>query len=331
MNLTYGIEEEVFILQREKPSLESLYYLASLLWKDGYFNYFHTAHNFSHLSDLSSGLMGGVEVSTEICYDVDSLLEALIARRRQLADVSSGLIVPVGHLFDGNSPTRTCGMHIHVGNLADMDRAYHNLAHFLPLLLLITASSPCVDGTYFGSSYRIHSCPFIGPLTGDRWYRFQDIILSRRLKTLEVRVFDPVWDISRIRKLMEIVQTIVELPEKEEMQFDFSFYGLARREAATVGYGEFTGRLFNQLREFCDVSEDLFKMTPSDMMHDYYRENGQQATFSALDNAYRSGVFEPANSDGNRPSAVKIAAGIVGYFVPKLPYTFWKTCRELGL
>ncbi len=327
-NLTYGIEEEVFIVQRGKPSLESLFYLASLLWRKGQFNYFHTGYNFSHLPDLSTGLMGGVEVSTEVCSDVDSLMRALIRRRKELAEVSSGLIVPVGHMFDGNSPTRTCGMHVHIGNLPDMETAYRNLAHFLPLLLLVTASSPCADGRYFGCSYRIHSCPFIGPLTGDPWHRFQDIIVSRRLKTLEVRIFDPVWDLSRIRTLVGVIQSIVRLGH--DVGFDLSFYRLARREAVTTGYGELTGKLFNQLTQFCSVPQDLFETTSSDIVHDYYRENGQQSTLSALDNAYRNGRFEPAKFDGSLPNPAKIAVGIAGYFIPKLPYTLWKTCREMG-
>jgi hypothetical protein len=65
-------------------------------------------------------------------------------------------------------------------------------------------------------------------------------------------------------------------------------------------------------------------------VHDYYRENGQQSTLSALDNGYRNGRFEPAGSDGSFPNPAKIAVGIAGYFIPKLPYTLWKSCREMG-
>ncbi len=326
--MTYGIEEEVFIVQGGKPSLESLFYLASLLRSRGYFNYFHTASNFSHLSDLHTGLMAGVEVSTEVCHDINSLMEALLQRRRELADVSTGLIIPVGHLFDGDSPTKTCGMHIHIGGLADVKKRYHNLAHFLPLLSLLTANSPYMNGKYFGCSYRIHSCPFIGSLRDDPWYRFQDMIISRRLKTLELRIFDPVWDMFRIRKLLEIIEEIIQI--EEDISVDPSFYKSARMEAATSGYGKFTGELFDRLEQFCDISEDLFKVTPSDVVNGFYRENGEKATFSALDNAYRNGIFEPSGSDGHQPSITKIGIGFVGYFLPRLPYIAWKACREIG-
>jgi hypothetical protein len=326
--MTYGIEEEVFIVQGEKASLESLYYLASLLKKRSYFNYFHTASNFSHSHDLRTGLMGGVEISTEVCHDIDSLMEALMRRRRELANVSSGLIVPVGHLFDEDCPTKTCGMHIHIGSLRDIKKAYRNLAHFLPLLSLLTANSPFMNGEHFGCSYRMHSSPFIGPLRDDPWYRFQDIIISRRLRTLEMRVFDPVWDVFRIRKLLEIVEEIIQI--KHDVSFEPSFYISARREAATSGYGKFTKELFNGLREFCDVEEDLFDVTPSDILSDYYRKNGQKATFSALNNGYRNGIFEAVDSPEHQPSIMKIGLGFIGYFIPRLPYTVWKTCREIG-
>jgi len=326
--MTYGIEEEVFIVKSGKPSLESLFYLTLLLWRRGYSNYFRTASNFSHMPDLRGGLMGGVEISTEVCCDVDSLLGALVRRRKELAEVSSGLIVPMGHLFNEDAPTKTCGMHVHIGGLADIERAYNNLAHFLPLLALLTANSPCADGKYFGCSYRIHSCPFIGPLKNNPSYRFQDIIISKRLKTLEVRIFDATWDISRIKKLLEIIEVIVRI--EKDIDFVPSFYAAARMEAAMSGYGKFTDELFNQLSGFCDISQDLFRLTPSGMLYDYYEKNGLNATLAALDNAYRTGKFEAVGFHEEKPSIAKIGIGIIGYFIPKLPYTVWKACREMG-
>ena len=324
--MTYGIEEEVFIVKNGKPSLESLFYLASLLWNRGYFNYFHTASNFSHIPDLHTGLMGGVEISTEVCHDIDSLAGALLRRRKELADVSSGKIIPIGHLFGENSPTKTCGMHVHVGDIPDIKRAYCNLAHFLPLLALITANSPYAGGRYFGCSYRMHSCPFIGPLRGDPLYRFQDIIISRRLGTLEIRVFDTTWDIARIKRLLKIIEEIVQVREK--IDFSPSFYESARKEASTMGYGELTDRLFKKLSQFCDVPQSLFKLTPGHMVYNHCREKGWEATFSALDNAYRTGVFEAVDFEEQDPNVVKIGIGFVGYYVLKFPYTVWKVFRE---
>jgi hypothetical protein len=326
----YGIEEEVYLVQRGKPSLESFYCLASLLWKKGFFNYSHTAVNLSHASDIKTGIMGGIEVSTEICAGAVEAVEALKRRRKELSGAAdSGLIVPMGSLADIEAPTKTCGMHIHIGGVRDADRVYTNIARFLPLLMLLTASSPCVNGERYGSSYRAGKCPFIGPLNGNRLYRFQDIIVSRRLKTIEVRIFDAVWDIERIEKLMEILDAVVKTDR--DFVCDPCFYREARHESASLGYGDRTRALFEELSGIIPLEEELFINTPSDFIYDYILRNGRDRAYSAIDNCYRRGVFEPGESDGRAPNPIKIGIGLCGYYVPRIPYSVWKTCRELGL
>lgn len=326
----YGIEEEVYLVHRGKPSLESFYCLASLLWKKGFFNYAHTAVNLSHASDIKTGIMGGIEVSTEICGDAASAAGALARRRGELSEAAdSGLIIPMGSLADIEAPTKTCGMHIHVGGLDSIDRAYTNIARFLPLLMLLTASSPCVNGRRYGNSYRAGKCPFIGPLNGNRLDRFQDIIVSRRLKTIEIRIFDTVWDMDRIKILMEILDKIVKIDKR--LDYNPAFYREAREESVSSGYGERTAELYRELNGFFSCREELFKDTPSDFIYDYIKANGRDAAYSALDNCYRNRVFEPASTDGQAPSPFKIGIGLAGYFVPKIPYSVWKTCRELGV
>ncbi|MCD5401546.1 hypothetical protein LR013_02990, partial [candidate division NPL-UPA2 bacterium] len=195
--VTYGIEEEVFVVEPVRPSLKSLYYLSQLLWRRPGFNYFHTAPNLAHFPDIKTGIMAGIELATGIRPDIRSLQQELIQRRQELASVCQGLILPLGHLLDHKSSSRTCALHIHIGNPPHRGKAYLNLAHFLPLLSLLTINSPCAGSRYFGQSYRIFRSPFIGPLKQDPWYRFQDIIISRRLKTIEIRIFDSTWDLER--------------------------------------------------------------------------------------------------------------------------------------
>ncbi len=329
-SVQYGIEEEVYLVQRGKPSLESFYCLASLLWKKGFFNYCHTAANLAHASDIRTGVMGAIEVSTEVCGGIYQALEALKRRRGDLAGCAgSGLIVPMGSLADAGAPTKTCGMHVHIGGDVSIDRVYFNLAYFLPLLMLVTASSPFVNGKRRGISYRVGNCPFIGPLNGNRMYRFQDLILSRRLKTLEIRIFDSVWDMARIRRLMELIDAVVNI--KSCFDYDPEFYARARTEASGAGYGEITREIYLNLSKHVDCEEKLFSDTPSDFIYDYIKFNGKDAAYSALDNCYRTGVFAPANADGRMPNPLKIGIGLAGYYVPKLPYSIWKTCRELGV
>jgi len=326
--VTYGIEEEVFVVEPVRPSIKSLYYLSRLLRRRPGFNYFHTSSNFAHFPDIKMGLMAGIEIATGIASDVHSVKQELIQRRQELAEVCQGLILPLGHLLNDKSPSRTCALHIHIGNAPHRDRAYRNLAHFLPLLSLLTINSPCAGGRYFGQSYRIFKSPFIGPLRGDFRYRFQDIIVSRRLKTIEIRIFDSAWDLERIGILLEAIDRIVKL--KEELNFDANLYRRMRGKTATTGYDDYTRNLHHQLNEFYPLPEMLFRETVSDRVRHCYRKNGLLMTYTALDNAYRTGVFEPREAPDYPRRLLPILSGIAGYYIPRLPYTIWKTLREIG-
>lgn len=326
--VTYGIEEEVFVVEPLRPSLKSLYYLQQLLWQRPGFNYFHTAPNLAHLPDTKTGIMSGIELATGISPDIRSLKQELIRRRQELGQVCEGLILPLGHLLNYKSPSRTCALHIHIGNSPYRSRAYLNLAYFLPLLALFTVNSPCAGGRYFGQSYRIFQSPFIGPLKEDPWYRFQDIIISRRLKTIEIRIFDSTWDLERLGVLLEAIDRIVNF--KEELKFDARLYRRRRGKIATGGYDDYTKNLYRQLNEFYPLSEKFFLDTASDRVYHCYQKNGLLMTYTALDNAYRTGVFEPREAPDCPRGLLPILAGVAGYYIPRLPYTLWKVWREIG-
>ena len=51
-------------------------------------------------------------------------------------------------------------------------------------------------------------------------------------------------------------------------------------------------------------------------------------TYSALDSAWRGGAFEPREVPPMRSSAIRAAAGLAGYYVPKFPYVTWKFLKE---
>ncbi|HHY46880.1 MAG TPA: hypothetical protein GX506_06220 [Firmicutes bacterium] len=319
-----GLEEEVFVTEPVLPSLSSLYYLARLLWRNPAYYYTHSASNFARGRDLRQAVMSGIEVSTGVHSSVDSLMEDLSARRRELASVTDGLILPIGHLFDLEAPTNTCGLHIHIGPVPEREteRIYSNLAHFLPLLALLTVSSPLARGRYFGQSFRIAKSYAIGPLRKeDKRYRFQDMIISRRLGTIELRIFDPVWDLERIRVLIKCIEAIL----RTDRRFDWNedSYRHCRRVAAEAGYnGNGPGHerdaahasdrdpgqqhdpgrapdqdmimlssLYSELSEFCDVDERLFRHTASDELYEFWKAHGTLKTYIAIDNAYRNGVF----------------------------------------
>ena len=324
---TFGIEEEVFITEPERPTLRSLYYLAKLLARNPGFYYTHSAHNFARGKDLKQGMMSGVEISTGMHEDVDELLTDLQRRREDLARVASGLIVPVGHLLNYDTPTNTCALHVHVSGVADKQRVYRNLIHFLPVLPLFTINSPMVAGQYFGQSYRMAKSWAIGPIREDPIVRFQDVILSKRLGTVELRACDACWGMERIRLLMKAVEAIAELDE--DLDPNIERYNALRDGIARNGLIEETVPIAEELASLAGFSIDALTRTASDELWEAYQSSGLVGAYSALDNAYRDGVFESRPVEQKQGS--DIAAGIVGfaaYFVPRLPYYALKGILE---
>lgn len=323
---TFGLEEEVFVVEPEKPSLKSLYYLSKLMWKDPGRHYRLTASNFSRGPDVKHGLMSGVEVATRVHSDSSGLLDDLVARRRELAQVSEGLIAPIGHLINLSTPTNVCALQMHVGGVPDIELAYANLAYFLPVLTLITINAPYAGGVYTGQSFRMAHGFAIGKLKEDPRDRFQDIIITKRLGTVELRVLDPVWDIERVAVLARAVEAIAKLDTR--LPFDRQRYNEVRVRVAVEGYVEEVVPLYNELSSIADVPEEMLKRTASDEIRDFCEEFGYQATYTALDNGYRNGVFEQGPVPKNKAAALKSMAGLAGYYVPKLPYVIWKYLKE---
>lgn len=325
---TYGIEEEVFVTEPSLPSLRSLYYLAQLLRKDFYRNYFYTHANLAHLPDINTGLMTGVEIITRAFQSIEELLSELRSRREEFSSVCEGLIIPMGHLINLRSRSKVSGLHIHISGVKNKDIAYENLAYFLPLLSLMTVSSPYFGNRYFGQSARISYSFFIGPLQKDRYYRFQDIIISRRLKTIELRIFDPVWDIGRIKILLETIEKIIGL--NSVLSLNHKVYIELRRQAATYGLNGGLKRLYQELNEIHSLPEELFSRTISDSISEHYRKYGLLKTYSALNNAYRSGAFKAQKINCNYPLKLSsVPVGIFGYYLPRLPYNLWKLLKEI--
>lgn len=328
--IKFGIEEEVFLLQGENPTLTSLYYLAKLLWKNPRFYYTHTASNFARGKDLKQALMGGVEISTKVGR-FKEVMEDFKKRRKDLIEAcgEESLIVPLGSLLHLDTPTLTCALQIHISGVEDINLAYNNLAYFLPLLALITVNSPGKKGRYFGQSYRIYHSFAIGALQDDPLERFQDIIISRRLRTIELRIFDTIWDVSRIEMLLNLVEAICRLKEKKPL--DLNVYRERREKIALYGYCKEIEPLYRELGEISPVPRDIFVHTPADDTWGFFEKNGLLATYEALDNAYRQGGgLKKVEKKKISPSLLKAILGFTGYYLPKLPFVIWKFGREHG-
>ncbi len=324
---TFGIEEEVFITEPERPTFRSFYYLAKLLARDPWFYYTHSAHNFARGKDLKQGLMSGVEISTRVFEDVEALADDLEARRAELAAVASGLIVPVGHLLNFDAPSNTCAIHFHIGGVEDKRKLYGNLIHFLPVLVLFTINSPMVGGKYFGKSYRMYKSWAIGPIKPDWTVRFQDVILSKRLGTIELRACDPCWDMTRVRYLLRALKAIAELDETLDPGIER--YNSRRDEVSLRGMLDCNAGLLAEMRSIVDFPAEMLLRTASDELREMYDAQGLVGSYSALDNGYRGARFEPRPVSRKRHSHIaKGVLGFCGYFVPRLPYYAWKGLVE---
>jgi hypothetical protein len=64
------------------------------------------------------------------------------------------------------------------------------------------------------------------------------------------------------------------------------------------------------------------------MVWQLYQKEGLLNTYSALDNAYRTGSLTPARMPDENEDYFKIGLGLAGYYIPKLPYVLWKYWRE---
>ncbi len=329
--VTLGIEEEVFVCEPERPSTASLEYLARLTWSDPKRHYARTASNFARGDDLPQGLMSCVEVSTGVHDEVDGLVADLVGRRRDLAKAigADGLVVPLGHLLQYDAPTNTAALQMHVG-APDRELAYDNLTHFLPLLAVLCADSPAAGGVRFGQSYRMAKGFAVGALGDDPTVRFQDLIVSKRLGTIEVRVLDPVWDLTRVRVLANAVAAIAALPTRVGPggAAGRGRYNALRDRVAKDGYIEELAPLQRELSELCEFPEPLLQHTAADDVWEHFEAHGLVPTYSALDNAWRNGVFEARDVPPMRASALRSVLGFAGYYIPKFPYVTWKYLKE---
>lgn len=324
---TFGIEEELFVIDNDgNPSLQSLYYLSKLVRKDPVKHFIHTDSNFSRGRDIFKGLMSGVEISTLSHHEVEPLLEDLSERREELKKVCEGLLVPMGHLLDRDTPTNTCALQFHVGNVDDPGRVYKNLVYFLPLLFLVTANAPARNGNRYGQSYRLISSYAIGELRNNWQYRFQDIIYAKRTGTIELRLFDPVWDFERIEILATAIARIVEL--EFDFELDADEYNGLRGKISIDGYVEELEPRLSYLSQISPIDHALLCETPAQNTWDLFCNYGLLGCYSAIDNAYREGNLEPRDVETVEVKTSKICAGLATYYIPKLPYDIWKFIKE---
>lgn len=347
----YGLEEELYILEPDRPTLRSLYFLSRLLWSDPARYYVHSASNFSRGPDRRHGLMSGVEISTDVHDTVTELLRDLAERRADLARVAKGLLVPIGSLMDTAEPSNTCGMHLHISGV-DAELGYRRVVRYLPVLALALCNAPFASGRRFGQSFRWAHSRFLGRLRTDQTYRFQDIIWSRRLKTMEVRVFDPNPDLERLKSVISCIDAILSLPpgavpgDRGPVDETRETYNELRKVlplwpgSTESALPQVVLQLSRELEELCGFNADLIRQTQANSTAASVDREGFLGAYRRLDEEYRrSAGVDPAHSKEiaeshyqSRERSFSLVScaliGFLGYYIPRMPYMLWKVWQE---
>lgn len=325
--VTLGLEEEVFVLEsgRLLPTLQSLDVLRRLFWKAPRVYMTASASNFAKAEDRKECFMGSIEVTSGKHSDPELLVADILAKRRDLYRAANGaLILPTGALFTTKSPSNTASSHIHVGvPVTHRERVYQNLAYFLPLLARYASNSPYAEGHPFPGSYRMASEGLLGSLREDNEYRFQDLIVSKRLGTIELRIFDPIPEPERLLELLKAVQAIAA--SSERFPFSRDGYNQDRSIWANGNEPDNWPQKKSELDAIYLLNQERLDRPFGDQLRKVTETDGIEAGYRFASNAWFKG-----DSD-SKPATyhpVKAARGILGYYVLRLPFMAYKGYKE---
>lgn len=311
---------------RLTPTLQSLDYLRRLWWSAPK-TYWATTHsNFARGEDRRECFMGSIEVATGVHSDVDSLLDDLVERRTAMAKAAAGArVVPTGALFTLRSPSNTASTHIHVGVPAcERERVYRNLAAFAPLFALASANSPYAGGRRFGLSYRLAEPSLIGPLREDPEYRFQDLIISKRLGTIELRLCDPMPELPRLREVLGAVRAVAAWGGAA--RFCREEYNRERKSWTLQGKTEYVQEKTSEIEQICSFDASMIDQPLTIRIGDLADSQGVEAAYAELDRIWREPTGVPAQPPGTSPW--RVLSGLLGYYALRVPWIAWKGYKE---
>ena len=324
-----GLEEEVFVVDADgHPDPDGLYALARLLAKHPRYYYTRTAANSPRRADLKLSRVGSIEIATGIHRSPESLVDELARLRADLSAACPSRIVAVGMLPGlPEAPTIVAALQLHVSGVSDRMRALRAFLYFAPALALLTANAPAAGGMYGALSLRILRNPFIGVPGSDPYERFADVIISRRLGTIELRLFDPCPQLERVRSLARAVFAVAALAETRDFSYDADAYARLREASARVGCEDARVReRCLELSELAGIQLEEFENPPALETWRLFSERGV-ASYDELDARYRAGVHF---SGVSLPHALRTLIGVCGWHLPRLPYGGYKVLKEHG-
>jgi hypothetical protein len=173
-------------------------------------------------------------------------------------------------------------------------------------------------------SYRM-SCNFAsGELREDREYRFQDLIVSKRLGTVEIRALDPIPDLDRLRHILNAVVAIASI--EDAMPFDRERYNAERPTWVRAGLNEYVDRLWSALQPIYPLPKALLAETQSDRLTNIAQEVSPEAAYREVDSIWRAGTGVALEL---RPhSRFRSFTGVLGYYSVQLPWMAYKGYKE---
>ena len=325
--VTLGYEAEFFLIEEGllHPTLQSLDCLRKLYWRNPLACRPRLASNFARGQDRKACWMSSIEVSTGVQTSVDGLLAELLQWRRKIALASRGsYCVPIGAPLKLDCPSNTAGSHIHVGVPAsERDRVFANLGYFLPVFAVAALNSPSCDAGA-PKSYRM-ACNFAsGDLREDREYRFQDLIVSKRLGTVEIRALDPVPDMNRLRHIFQAVTAVASHPET--LPFDRQRYNAERPAWVREGMNGYVESLWKEIQPIYPLPKELLERTLSDELSEIAQADSPEAAYGKVDSVWRRGTGVELTLA--RHSSFRSWTGVLGYYAVQLPWMAFKGYKE---
>jgi len=254
-----GIEEEFFLVDNESlfPVSFTPKLILKLIRKTG--SYLLKSSMESPLSrQLFKAGFPIIEVKTSPHRDVDCLLEEVKHHRKILSDLVEEehlLIVPSG-LHPAYSPEKDsrllcCAIHVHISEYP-LEKAFFALAGHIPELLALTANSPFLNGKVCGKSMRTLYSYAIG-FPSYFYKRASDVIINRKLRTVELRVCDSQIVSNDIFKLVHLVLGIIDSHCKLEKERKKLHQSLGEKRFLAAIYGKTA--VINELK---DLYEEVF-------------------------------------------------------------------------
>lgn len=280
-----GVEEEFFIVDEETlfPTSFTPKIILRLIRRD--FGYFQKSSMESPLSrELLKAGFPIIELKTAPHKDVDCLLDELRHHRGVLADVAREehvLIVPSGlhpvHDTQRDSRLLCCALHVHVSGYP-LKKSFYALVRRIPELISLSANSPFLNGRVFGKATRV-LCSYAIGLPRGFYRRMSDVIINRKLATVELRVCDTQIVTGQVLDFLHLILSIVDSNSKmqrTENRVDRDRLEKKRHEAAVNGRAALRADLNNLYEE---IFPSLNNFGMAEAVHRYLVNEGSPADF----------------------------------------------------